>query len=267
MSQENNLFICKDGFEYKKDYYEDENGDYTTTLELIGAKKISSFSKNASTSGKIVIPEECDGYKVKSIARRAFAYLDGITEVVLPDTIINIDKETFRKCSALKIVKLPKNITEIPADMFCGCESLTDIVIPYGVTHIESGAFERCLSLTNISIPDSVVNIGSFSFFGCVNLRNITLPKKIKYIKSETFYNCSSLTTITIPDNVWSIGRQAFFGCENLKEAIFPQSEVFIRDDAFDGCSSLILNGMKFNGVPNIKTVESIEKLNIFKKK
>ena len=80
------------------------------------------------------------------------AYISNDTNYLIPDGVINIGDNAFRRC-----------------------KSLTNINIPNSVTNIGNDAFGRCESLTNINIPNSVTNIGNDAFWGCSSL-----PSKIK---------------------------------------------------------------------------------------
>lgn len=56
----------------------------------------------------------------------------------------------FSGCAALKSVKIPAEVTVIPAEAFSGCSSLESITIPKNVSHINERAFDGCTALKKV---------------------------------------------------------------------------------------------------------------------
>lgn len=81
--------------------------------------------------------------------------------------------------SALKSVKLPKDLKVIGDQALAGCESLESIIIPDSVTRIGNRAFAFCKSLTTVTIPSGVTELGTEIFDGCDNLKTIYAPKEL----------------------------------------------------------------------------------------
>ncbi|MDE6379496.1 MAG: leucine-rich repeat protein [Muribaculaceae bacterium] len=65
-----------------------------------------------------------------------------------------IPEGAFAGMESLNTVILPETVTEIGAGAFAGCENIETITLP-GVTSIGEGAFDGCSSLTSILIPNS----------------------------------------------------------------------------------------------------------------
>ena len=210
--------------------------------------RITRCDKNVS--GKVVVPETIEGYKVKWIDNYAFSNCKNITEITIPDSVMEIGEFAFLGCTSLLKVVLSKNMTAIEAQTFSGCSSLESIIIPEGVTKIgtrsksedfmcDGAAFYGCTSLKEIIIPDSVTEIWWRAFSGCTSLSKVKLPKNLTSINSDVFSGCTSLAEITIPDSVTSIGSSAFEGCTSLAEIVIPDSVTEIGWSAFEGCTSL----------------------------
>ena len=210
--------------------------------------RITRCDKNVS--GKVVIPEAIEGYEVKWIDNYAFSNCKNITEITIPDSVMEIGEFAFLGCTSLLKVVLSKNMTAIEAQTFSGCSSLESIIIPEGVTKIgtrsksedfmcDGAAFYGCTSLKEIIIPDSVTEIWWRAFSGCTSLSKVKLPKNLTSINSDVFSGCTSLAEITIPDSVTSIGSSAFEGCTSLAEIVIPDSVTEIGWSAFEGCTSL----------------------------
>ena len=75
---------------------------------------------------------------------------------------------------------------EIGERTFKGCTSLESIVIPKGVTMIGSCAFDGCTSLTTVTLPAGVKKIEYDVFYECSALATIYVPaKKADYYKKR----------------------------------------------------------------------------------
>ena len=116
---------------------------------------------------------------------------------------------------------LPNSITEIQKYAFYRCGVITSVNIPNSITSIGEGAFFECKNLTSISIPDTVTSIGNAAFYSCENLKNITIPNGVTSIGEAMFYDCKGLTSIIIPDSVTLIEGRTFVECSKLTSITF----------------------------------------------
>ncbi|MGM9665165.1 MAG: leucine-rich repeat domain-containing protein, partial [Eubacteriales bacterium] len=210
-----------------------------------------------------------------------------VKEVILPNSITDINYSTFSKCSALVSISIdeinenyksidgnlyskdgktliryaagktdtsfiiPDTVTEIGDYAFYNCSSLTSVTIGNGVTSIGRWAFDGCSGLTSIEIPDSVTSISYSAFSGCTGLTSIVIPGSVESIGEIAFSNCTGLTSVTIESGVTSIGNQAFEYCSSLTSIEIPDSVISIGVYAFSECSDLtsVIIG---NGVDSI---------------
>ena len=168
----------------------------------------------------------------KTIVDEAFSYCTSLTNVVIPDSVVNIGNDAFNGCKSLSSVTIPVSVTSIGDGAFGYCTSLTSVTIPDGVTSIGYYAFEGCTSLTRIAIPDSVTSISDGAFRDCTSLTSITIPDRVTEIGYDAFYYCTSLTNIVIPDSVTSIGDYAIYYCPSLKGIVIPESVTEIGEKA-----------------------------------
>src|SRR5208282_597065 len=119
---------------------------------------IYTFSTNADGSSTIVayagppwavtIPTNINGLLVTGIGNGGGSvFSDSLTNVTIPDSVINIGNFAFS-----------------------GCSGLTNVTIGNSVTNIGNDAFNYCTSLTSITIPGSVSSIGVYAFNQCTKL-------------------------------------------------------------------------------------------------
>lgn len=218
-------------------------------------------------SNKSVIPN--DG-SITTIANFAFYKLDGLTNIVIPDSVTSIENSAFYG-AGLKIVIIPEGVTTIGDSAFSYCMKLTNLTIPKSVISIGKGAFYGCNNLesiivangnTNYSgagnclidlvtktlligsknsvIPDdgSVTVIGAGAFADCEGLTNIVIPNGVMTIESGAFTGCSFLTSVVISDSVKFIVSYAFYNCSSLTSFTFENTEgwyITENKDATDG--------------------------------
>ncbi len=133
-----------------------------------------------------------------------FGQLNGITDIILPNTLVSIGESAFSSTTTLE-----------------------NVVIPNGVVEIGNSAFYGCTALKSISLPDSVEKVGAYAFYKCENLKTAELSNNLKELDEYTFGECSSLKKITVPESVETIWGYAFIKCTGLDPDDFVISERF----------------------------------------
>jgi hypothetical protein len=212
---------------------------------------------------------------VTSIGREAFQHCDGLTGIIIPNSVTSIGNYAFASCSVLNSISIPSSVTSIGEGAFSGCTSLTAItveesnstyssdvygvlfdikkntliyyplgkhgnyIIPSSVTSIGDRALENCAYLTGITIPNSVTSIGNYAFQSCYCLTTLTIGSGVTNIGDGAFAACVVLTSISIPNGVTNIGISAFSNCELLTSITIPNSETSIGSFAFGNCRAL----------------------------
>lgn len=190
-------------------------------LVLIKAKNSNIISCSINAKTKII----CDS---------AFEGCYDLTDIKIPEGVIEIGGRAFAECRELKNILIPSSVSCMGHEVFRCCRKLENIivdkgnsvfdsrnncngviftssneliegcgntVIPEGVTSIGVSAFKERKNLINIKIPDSVISIGEEAFWGCINLKNIEIPTSIENIKSMAFAFTGLEHTCTKYDN------------------------------------------------------------------
>ena len=160
---------------------------------------------------------ERSGDGLKTVGDSAFQGCSSLKEIVLPDTVTDIEREAFANCTAMQRIRLPAGLDYSPG----------------------TSIFEGCTALEYAEFPQGVRCVPSRIFFGCTALQTVLLPESLTKIEFEAFMNCTSLHVINIPDNVSSIGSDAFNGCASLKKIVIPDKVTDLGNGVFSGCTSL----------------------------
>ncbi len=142
--------------------------------------------------GILEIPETLGGYPVKRIQSDAFNGCDGITKVVIPDTMERIYAGAFANCSNLEEVEIG-NALFITDDVFRNCTSLTSISIPANVQYIGSYMFAGCTSLQSVVINNPKCRI----YGGGYTISNSYDTDMEEYSFSGTIYGYTGSTAQT----------------------------------------------------------------------
>ncbi|MBR6071107.1 MAG: leucine-rich repeat protein [Ruminococcus sp.] len=227
---------------------------------------ISIIGYTEAPSGELAIPSEINGEKVTEIRDFVFMGCEGITSVVLPDTIETIGGSAFKDCVKLTSVALPDDLEELGYSAFEGCTGLTEVTIPKNINTgnynnwyyamfkgctglkkvtfadgretVPDEIFSGCTSLETVILPDTINKIGARSFTGCTSLKSIKLPDGIQQITESAFEGCTALNTVSFPKSLLSIGSKAFMGCA-LPSVEFPEGLIQIDSKAFADCKGL----------------------------
>ena len=144
------------------------------------------------------------------IGEGAFWFSENLTELNLPDTLIEIEPDGIRGCSDLKNIELPSNLRIIGENAFQMCTNLQSIEIPEGVTEIPFGAFWACYKLANVKLPSTITSIGNYAFAACYPLTEINFPEGLLTMGGKCFSLCSKLTSVTLPKSLQSVKSSVF---------------------------------------------------------
>ena len=228
------------------------------TYEVLATDEAIITDVDWKIRGDITIPSSLGGYNVTGIGDSAFDFCDGITSVIIPDSVIAIGDNAFANCSGITSVTIPDSVVSIGDAAFYGCEGLTSVSIPKSVTSIGDRAFGKCNKIASIIVEDdntvyhsknncliqtttkelvlgcknssipyngSVRSIGKYAFEGCTGFKSIIIPNVVTQIKEGAFQSCKYLEKIAVPISVTSIADNAFLGCKKLAEVWYPGND------------------------------------------
>ncbi len=153
---------------------------YTTGLkEITIPKNVTAINNYAFESSALEELTLNDG--LNYLGYSAFRYTK-MSNVVIPDTVENIENTVFNGISNLKSITLGKGITKITPYFISGCANLEEVIVRGEITRLEEIAMQGDSSLKLSSIKgldwSKIVYIGEAAFNGCTSLKGIVKVNK-----------------------------------------------------------------------------------------
>lgn len=177
--------------------------------------------------------------KLSDIGEFAFYGSKGLTELIIPNSVVSVGESAFEKCTSIETVSISSSLTNIEERTFHQCFSIKSMTIPPSVKVIGKAAFESCYSMEELSLPPSLEKIEQGAFYGCDNLASLTIPSSVNEIGPSAFWNCIHLKSATISSSLTIIPYGLFYGCHDLTNVVIPSSVSNIGERAFEQCLKL----------------------------
>ncbi len=185
-------------------YYDDEMTSYDIPEGIV---RLGEFSFARSDLASIRIP---DG--VEEIGYAAFYHCDALSDVVIPNSVQNIEVAAFANTPWLMDWKQngSGDYLIVGDGILLAYKGSGGVVtVPAQVKQIGAEAFKDCGSINKVILPDSVEVIGEAAFEGCSALTQIEGANQVREIRDRAFAGCP-LATVHIPASVETIGLRAY---------------------------------------------------------
>lgn len=101
---------------------------------------------------------------IRIIGENAFQLGCGLRRLILPDSVVQLEKQAFDGCFTVEEIILPQGLKSIGAMAFGDMSGLREVVLPDGLISIGDQAFGGCSGLESVQIPESVSDIGKKLF-------------------------------------------------------------------------------------------------------
>ena len=228
-------------------YYKSEDGlifDLSETKDyytLIGNK--------IKDDTKVVVPELFKGLPVKKIVQNALSCPNAL-EIIIPDSIEEIEEGALNGCKKLKNIKLPfvggkaifEENTYQPLGYIFGTKEVDGVFPTEQLIKNEANSAEqqyKCYipnTLETVEVTKAL-RIYKDAFYYCDRIKNVIL-NEAKVIDYYAFCNCMSLENIEFK-NVETISYNAFEGCGYLESITLPNSLKVFNNNMFYNCNNL----------------------------
>ena len=216
-----------------------------TAIDLSGAtnlKTIGDFAFYKTGITSLTIPGN-----VETVGRWIVEGCSSLSRITLEEGVKNLSQSSFYG-AAVKSIKIPSTITEIPAYCFAA-SAIESIELHDGITSIGEGAFYNCSALTELTIPGSVESIGKWilrsdskdSNGNWTTDSNASIKVVIKEgatgLSEESFWG-SPISSISIPSTITEIPLLCF-ASSTVEEVKTAGTIKTIGINAFLNCSDL----------------------------
>lgn len=224
-----------------------------------------------STGARVLkVPAGIEGFPVYSIGSDACSRLEGVEEIICPDSIELIRSCAFRECPDLRRVVLPENVSEFNVSWLQRCLALEELVLPglletitsavfdneglkrlrigKNVKAIVPGAFEKTrLEALELSEGNPYLKTDGIALYSADGAVLVALGKPTEQydvadgcvkIAKKAFANIADLRSVTLPGSLEVIGKFAFAG-SGLYRVVIPDDVRVIGEKAFLNCRSL----------------------------
>ena len=140
---------------------------------------------------------EYDGEAVYTNDKKRLVYcMNQETSFTIPEGVEVIGEMAFRGKKALKNVIIANSVKEIEHDAFYDCDELDNVYVPAGVKVVRSYAFAECDKLKKITFAGTPEKVGRHTFDDCDQLHDIIVPagsskffrKELHFIDGDTDY-------------------------------------------------------------------------------
>ena len=133
---------------------------------------------------------EFDGDAVYTNDKKRLVYcMSQETSFTIPEGVEIIGEMAFRGKKALKNVIIANSVKEIEHDAFYDCDELDNVYVPAGVKVVKSYAFAECDKLKKITFAGTPNKVSRHTFDDCEQLHDIIVPKgSSKFFRKELHF-------------------------------------------------------------------------------
>ena len=140
---------------------------------------------------------EFDGDAVYTNDKKRLVYcMSQETSFTIPEGVEIIGEMAFRGKKALKNVIIANSVKEIEHDAFYDCDELDNVYVPAGVKVVRSYAFAECDKLKKVTFAGTPDKVSRHTFDDCDQLHDIIVPagsskffrKELHFIDGDTDY-------------------------------------------------------------------------------
>ena len=140
---------------------------------------------------------EYDGDAVYTNDKKRLVYcMSQEASFTIPEGVEIIGEMAFRGKKALKNVIIANSVKEIEHDAFYDCDELDNVYVPAGVKVVKSYAFAECDKLKKVTFAGTPNKVSRHAFDDCDQLHDIIVPvgsskffrKELHFIDGDTDY-------------------------------------------------------------------------------
>ena len=198
----------------------------------------------------------CRGSKIPKTVKaiEGFAFYEmGLSELLMPDSVVSVGNQAFAKNTAMKDVVLSESLKSLGDSAFSGCTSIESMYLPASLETLGVTPFRGCTAMKRLTVSES--NTRYYAKDLCLVEKETArlvqgfvgsiVPQGVRVI-GEYAFAFLPIYEIVIPDGVEKIERYALAYCDALQTVTLPKSLTEIAPDAFR--NSLVLKIVNYGG-------------------
>lgn len=176
---------------------------------------------------------------LEQISMNAFSGA-GLTEIIIPDSVIYLVEKAFYNNKSLKKAVVSKNATYLEG-AFAGCTALEDLTVPY-VGGKKSSSWNSnplylmfYVSTSYNERPDSDKNAD----YVPKSLKKLTITNCTS-LSTDALRYCSSLEQIILPEGLTTLGTCALDGVDNVLSITLPSTLKTVGSSSLSSVGGLV---------------------------
>lgn len=146
----------------------------------------------------------------KIIANHALSACINLTDIIIPDSVINIGDYAFMSCQNLANITMGLNVANIGKYAFTECDKIENVYYEGNVTN-----WCEISGISNLTL-NGLTNKNIY-FDGSKPSGELILSDGVTVIEDYAFKDCVDITSVILPNSIVSVSSKAFDGCINLQ--------------------------------------------------
>lgn len=127
---------------------------------------------------------------------------------------------------------IPEGIININAEVFSGLECIESVIVPNSVTSIGSNAFYGCKNIRKLTFGNSVSSVSPHAFYGVTNLEEFVCYVEDPQKLSGLWYDFPQNVTIYVPTRFRAVYKSFL---DNYSGKILPIDGLYLVNYVVDG--------------------------------
>ena len=160
----------------------------------------------AGRQGAYTIPSEVKGKEIDQIWTSGFEGAASLTDITIPPSIGRLGTAAFEGTGLTNVV-IPETVKQVDPAVFQNCTKLVSVKLPAGLAEIDQYMFANCISLQHVDMPDSITKINIYAFHNCTSLTSLALPKNLSSLSVGCLDKCINLQHVVVPPSVISFPK------------------------------------------------------------
>ena len=214
----------------------------------------------AGRQGSYTIPSSVNGKTIDQIWTSGFEGASGLTGITISSSIGRLGTAAFEGTGLTNVI-IPDTVQQVDPAVFQNCTKLVSVKLPAGLAEIDQYMFANCISLQYVDMPDSIMKINIYAFHNCTSLTSLALPKNLSSLSVGCFDKCINLQYVVVPKSVISFPYDQVAGPYNP----FKYSPVTVyvekgskADKFFNGYLDELQASVVDGGSLTVETVASV---------